>query len=1128
MGSFNFWKTLFVCVLMCTLISGMAVAQGTGSSGDITGTVTDPSGAIVANATVTVTDVAKGTKRTVITGDSGTYRFIGLMPATYSVSISKTGFQPEIVKTVVVAVGQTATVDFHLKVSKAAEFVEVTTEAPVIDTQASAQANVIDKETIQDLPINRRDYLTFSLLAPAVTDSTRLAADQDFRVKQTPQSGLSFYGSNGRGNSVTVDGGEANDDAGGVRLNMSQEAVQEFQINRSNYGADLGGASGASINIVSKSGSNNVHGSAFAFIRNDTFDEPNPFAITQALAPGQTFNPAAPDLAGTATQDALTRYQFGASIGMPIKKDKTFFFAAFEGLIADAQNAVPLLTNTNVFRPDISHSSDPQGKLLANNQQAILTGLANLAGNPPVPCLTGQPALPAATCAAILTNILTINPATSPLNKYIVNQFEANGGLFPFTTRAYYASGRFDHTFSDRNQAYLRYSFAHDREESPDVQSLIGFSAGSSFKPTYDHTAQLAWFHQFSARTINEARVQYSYSVLNVIPNAPGTVGINAPGKAFLNSNIFLPSKTIARRSEFADNISIVRGSHSFKFGGYGLLRGNHTESDTFLPGRFQFGSLPGGILSPCLQVPAACGLSARAATINSLQSVSLGLPQFYQQGFGGATYANTRPFAAAYGQDSWAVRPNFTFTFGIRYEVDSQYGSLKTDTNNIAPRLAFSWDPGSDHKTVVRGGYGMFYSPVYAQIPNVIQTLGLNNGFQPIAQVFVPLTGEPGNPALTSAAIFQTLFAQGVVQCTTPTSPNVACITPANLTQFGITVKHDGTAPLSVFFSGLPNYQNPYSQQAEFGVERQVGKDFSVAVSGVYVHTIGMPVSIDKNALPTTPTSTVLLANGQPFTFKNWRSPACGVLVNNPCFAKLLTLQDNVYSSLGSAIYEGGILEVKKRFSSHMSLMLNYTFSKAFSTTTDFNSDFGPVDNSNLKLERGLSDFDQRHKLVIAGVMDSPWKGGQGAPFLERVFSGFQLAPVVRYNTGHPFNLLAGTDVNGDRHSTNDRPIGVAHNTGVGPNFTSFDMRLTRRFKFTEKASMQLLAEGFNIFNQINYASVNNVVDTNLLLPVTSGGLGFTTANLHGSNLTPANEPLGFTSAFPMRQLQLGAKFTF
>jgi hypothetical protein len=1099
-------------VLACLVLTGMVYAQGVGASGDIRGTVTDPSGAVVTNANVTATDLAKGIKHTVATDSNGQFRLTGLQPATYSLSVSKSGFQSELAKNVVVNVGQTSTVDFPMKVSQVSEQVEVTAEPPVVETERGAQANVVTEQTIRELPINRRDYLTFTLLAPAVSDSTRLASDQDFRVKQTPQSGLSFYGSNGRGNSVTVDGGEVNDDAGGVRLNMSQDAVQEFQINRSNYGADLGGASGATINIVTKSGGNDVHGSLFGYFRNDALDAANPFSISQALAPGQAFNPAAPDIQGTHVKDTLTREQFGGAIGFPIKKDKTFLYSSFEGLLGDAQNAVPLLTNTNIFRPD-------NGQFSGNNQAAILSGLA-AEGGTPVPCLTGQPALPAATCAGILNSVLTVNPATSPRNKYIVNQFESNGGLFPYNNRLYLASTRFDHQFSDRNQVTLRYSFGHDLEQNPDVTSLTGFSRGSSVK-AFDNTLLGSWFHQFSPRTLNEARVQWNYANFDVTPNTPGQVGLDIPGFGNLGTQIFLPSFTIMRRYEFADNVSLIRGKHNIKFGGYELYRGNHSESHTFFPGRFVFGNLPGGLLSPCLQVPAACGLTGvNAATINSIQSVSLGLPQFYQQGFGNPIYNYPRPFTAAFVQDQWSMASNFTLNVGVRYELDSQYGALATDKNNFAPRLSFAWDPFKDHKTVVRAGYGIFYSPIYGQIADVVQTLGLVNGVRPIAQTFVPLTATP----VSSAAIFQTLFAQGKVQCTTPAAGNAACITPADLTQFGINITHTGPVPpLSVLFSGQPNYQNPYSQQAEFGIEREIAKGWAVSLSGIYVHTIGLPVAIDTNALPGAPLRTVTLANGQNVSFRNWAAnPQCtGANIVN-CFGNPLLLQNDVYSSKGSAVYEGAILEVKKRFSSHFSVLANYTLSKAFDTTTDFNSDFGPVDNTNLAGEHSLSTFDQRHKVVVATIVDTGSNHG-------RLLSGFQLAPIFRYNSGHPFDLLAGTDVNGDRHSTNDRPIGAARNTGQGPDFMDFDMRISRRFKMGERASLQLLAEGFNLANRTNFASVNNEVGPNFGLPVSAGGQpGFTTFNVSGSAARPASAPLAFTSAFPMRQLQFGLRIGF
>src|SRR5215471_11328340 len=249
--------------LLLYLVSAasMAHAQGVGSSGIINGTVTDPGGGVVAKATIIAVEAGRGIQYTAVTDSNGEYRLAVLPPATYDVTVKITGFQAEVQKGVVLTVGATVVVDFHLKLAATSDVVEVNAERPVVETQRSSQANTVTEQLITDLPIDRRDYLTFTLLMPGVSDSTRLASDQDFRVKQTPQSGLSFYGSNGRGNSVTVDGGEANDDSGGVRLTVSQEAVQEFQINRSNYTAELGGAAGASLNIVLKSGTNQIHGS---------------------------------------------------------------------------------------------------------------------------------------------------------------------------------------------------------------------------------------------------------------------------------------------------------------------------------------------------------------------------------------------------------------------------------------------------------------------------------------------------------------------------------------------------------------------------------------------------------------------------------------------------------------------------------------------------------------------------------------------------------------------------------------------------------------------------------------------------------------------------------------------------
>jgi hypothetical protein len=351
----------------------------------------------------------------------------------------------------------------------------------------------------------------------------------------------------------------------------------------------------------------------------------------------------------------------------------------------------------------------------------------------------------------------------------------------------------------------------------------------------------------------------------------------------------------------------------------------------------------------------------------------------------------------------------------------------------------------------------------------------------------------------------------------------------------FGVFVQNSGQlSPLTVLFSNPPNYKPPYSQQASIGIEREIAPGFSISLSGIYSHTLRLPVAIDTNLLKA-PFSTVTLANGESVSYRNWNtSPATDPLggteglpcAPNPfaCFVNPLIIQNNQYTAASSALYEGGILEVKKRFSDHYTVFGSYTYSKAFDTSTDYNSDYGPQDPTNLGMDRGLSEFDQRHKVVVAGVFDSPWK--------ETILSGFQIAPIFTYNSGHPFNLLAGGEVNGNNHTTNQRPIGAPRDAGLGPDLITFDMRLTWQHKLGENMNLQFTAEGFNIANRTNFASVNNEVG-----PLFGFQPGFTTFNVHGirpgtllaggGTATPST-PLAFTSAFPKREIQLGVRLSF
>ena len=1078
-------------ILFVLALASFACAQGVGTSGDIKGTVVDQTGAAVTNASVVAVETAKGIQHTAVTDDSGHYHFKGLEPAIYDVTAQGQGFSPDVRKDIAVVLGETASVDFHLQVSSVANEVEVTAEAtsaPIVNVERSSQASTLGQQYINNLPIDRRDYLTFSLLMPGVSQSSTMADDRDLRAKEVPQSGLSFYGSNGRGNNVTVDGGSFNGYSQFVMTNVSQDAVQEFQINRADYSASLGGANAGSVNIVTKSGTNEVRGSLYSFFRNDALDARDPFAFTQALTPSQPF---ALNAEGQPVKNSLSRQQFGGTIGFPLRKDKTFLFVAYEGLLQDKQASVPLLTNSSIFGP-------------GSGQQAILTGLTAL-GTTPVPCLTGQPALPASTCANLLQNILTANPLASPLNKYLVNQFETNGGLLPFPITSHQGSVRLDHQFNDWNQGSLRYIAAHLQESDPSVQSLSGFTNDFS-ELQWTSSLQASWLHTFNANTINEARTQWNINQYNLIPNTQGQPNLSFSGFGDIGQNLTLPNISKERDYEFADNLIWIHKRHNFQMGVDEILRGNRTANFGFMGGEFSFGELPGGILSPCLQVPAACGLTAQPATINALQSFSLGLPQAYIQGFGNPEIASMMPWTSGYFQDDWSVRSNLSLHLGIRYEVD-QRAFINTSYGDVAPRISFSWDPFHDHKTVVRGGYGIYYAPIILQVDNVSQQYG-NVSNRLVTSFIVPLNGLPGNPGANSAAIFQTLFAQGKLLCGQPAPGAAGCITPADLVPFGISTSSTGPLPpFAITFGASPNFQNPYSQQASLGVERELARDLSVSANYIYVHTLHLARTVDMNVLPGAPiTANVPGTNGLPF--QNWGAPQCQVLLNNPCFANPLLFNNNVFSSSAGALYQGGTLEFKKRFSHDFTVLANYTYSKAMDDSPDFT--YWAANQVQPSAERALSSFDQRHRIVIATIFDSPFK--------SRLLHGFELAPVLEYSSPRPFNLYAGTDVNGDRTDFADRPPGAGRNTGIGPNYLDLDMRLSWRYKIREKSSLQFTADAFNLANRTNYSTVNDEVGPSFAPPF----------NVHGSAQLLPSQPLGFTADYPKREIQLGARLNF
>jgi hypothetical protein len=378
-----------------------------------------------------------------------------------------------------------------------------------------------------------------------------------------------------------------------------------------------------------------------------------------------------------------------------------------------------------------------------------------------------------------------------------------------------------------------------------------------------------------------------------------------------------------------------------------------------------------------------------------------------------------------------------------------------------------------------LRGGYGIYFAPLFEAIAFVGRVL---DGTQ-ISQVFVPLTGLPQlGVAATSAQVWN--IAKNGIGSRTLSASDIA---PLGL--------RPGVTPPVLLRSGN-GIVNPYSQQFSFGIDRQVPGEINVSLN--YLGNRGVKLIRSRNV-------NLQQAGRNQF---------------GPVFSSInpLILQDNIAESSGSSIYHGMAMSVTKRYSSNVQLQVSYTLSKAIDDTTDFITDLQPANQLDLHGERSLSSFDQRHRLVVSGVLRSPLERGLG---LGKALADLTVAPIFTYSSGHPFNLLLGFDANNDTQANTDRPPLAGRNTGKGPNFMSFDLRVAKEFRLgadTNRRRLEGIVEAFNLFNRVNFSGVNNVVGS-ASLP------GF---RVEGRRDAAPTDPLGFTSAFDPRQVQLGARFRF
>ena len=1042
-------------VFLLALTGPVTFAQITSDMGEVAGTIRTADGAAVANAVMRLSAGDRGLRREARTEADGTFRFRLLPPGDYRIEAEAAGLVPRALDRVTVEVGETARVEFILERSETPTFsATVAVAAPPLDFDRTQQAAWIDFTQLDKLPINRRSYLDFALLLPGVGD-TVIADSADFRPAVAPTSGLSIAGSNGRGNTFSIDGVENNGLTGGVRPSVPQAAVQEFQVNRSSFGAEYGGAFGGTLQIVTRSGANEPHGSVFGLLRDRALDASN------------FFDPS---------RSAYTRQQSGFGIGGPVRKDRAFFFAAFERLDRHETTFVPILSDRSVLS-----SLTPSQSAIVNTLQG--SGSAALAG-------TG----------AQLAYLL--NPSNNPL---VLPLFNANSGAFPFSEAATQGSLRLDYRISDRQTVMWRGSVTADYAENNQFGALVAYNRGNN-TDQYDGGMMLQDTLMLSPGFNSVTRVSFAYDKFAILPVDAIGPAIDIAGYGYFGRDTQYPFAKVERHYEGQQTFELQAGRHNLKFGGDLDGIRNSGQSNTAAGGDFTFAQfLPlGTLINTIAQNPnASAGIAAALAglghpelaanlndPITSLQSFALGIPVYYLQGFSNPSAQvppNWALRASAFVEDTWRPRAGLSLRFGLRAQSQT-YESFPAQ-RFADPRFGFSWSPRNSSTWIVRGGFGLYSGWVDSQI------VFIANAFRPplaVNLLGVPITGLPGyiNPAtgapVTAVDVWQQVLNLGILGRRTIGLPDLAPLGIQPGFQFPAT-------------GGLAGgYVSPGSQQGSLEIEHSIGStEFSAAYN--YQRTLHLPRARDAN---------LYIAGQRP---DGW--PIFGHI--NPALTSNLVL-----ASTGNSLYHALVLQARRRFRSWWSLDAYFTYSKAIDDVTDFTTDYAAQNQFDNRAERGPSLFNQKFRFTLTSVLQAPWGRGRTG-FQGALVRGWTLSPIVQADSARPFNILTGYDNLGDGFTNTHRPLGLGRNAGIGPAYFSVDARLSRivRLRPESGLALEFTAEAFNALNHVNFDTVNNIVGST---PVQ--GLPHPLTGRVG----PPTEPFSFVSARDPRQIQLGLKVAF
>jgi len=988
------WRSLFVALMCLSIATGM-LAQ-TAGFGSISGLVSDPTGAVVEGAKVIVENPSKGIRRELTTTSAGTFNVPALVPAAgYRVIVDKAGFKSYEVKDITVRVGEAVTLSTALQIGAAGSTVEVTSEAPIIDVTKTGTSNIVDSKQILELPTNGRRVDAFVLLTPGVV------SDGVFGL-------LSFRGNPG-GNTFLTDGNDTtnqyyNENAGRTRTyNISQDAVQEFQVVTSNFSAEYGRASGGVVNTVTRSGSNTVHGSAYEFFRNRTLN-----AIDRTTANGLYPNGINPP---------EWRHQAGLSIGGPIYKDKLFYFF-----------------NGELMRREAPIVSSNIGAGAGNN-------LFNGDGTQKAAC--GAPAT-AAQCTA------AVNYLKSRVLPTLIPRKMDNNLLFgkidwrPTQSDTISFSGNYV-DFRSPNGIQTQLSLANG--------NAIGNNADTN---VFNRTGRVSWTRVITPRMLNEVRFgvfkdrQFDPASDELLPTLgngdPLLSGLTVNSVSNLGYATDYPRLNPSElRLQFADTLSWSIGSHNLKFG---FDFSNVQDYVNILRSRY------GSFTYPTLTAFAQ-DYSDNTTNVPHYQS--------FTQAFGNPIIDLTTREVSFFATDEWRLTPKLTIRPGIRYEYTQLPQPETCSSNptlqdtcripgtsgNVAPRLGIAY--AINDKTTVRAGYGIFYNRYTTA---TIQNLFISNGVYQQTIQFAPAATatQPKGPMFGSYYPIDYASANGLAQTN-------ATIIVAD-----------------------PNFRNPYSQQAELAIEREIANNTSLSVSYVWSRGLHLLQTRNDNVLdPTTSTKAQI-------------RDAAGNNVGDPITIPVYTALNPKYNgyrgpvfqlqTAGNSYYNGLLVQLSRRYSSWFQGSLSYTWSHAIDYNQGGSPTFGSafstsVENGNYRAEKGSSSLDARHRLVINAVVSPTFMKNEGV-LAKYLVNGWQLAVLNVNESSKPLvpTVSVSTTAPGTLNPTSTRTLnGLSGSTRVpwesisaleiGAIFRT-DARLSKTFPVTERVNVALGFEAFNIFNHL------------------------------------------------------------